>query len=734
MHQPPNPRPPRAQPDRVHPSDNANNHTDTNPLRSLREIYANHGSLPGSSQSSQSTSASSSQASARGTKRKIDVIPDGSDSEDDEITPASSIEVSPDHLGRSLPSSSYANPPDRALSPTEEASQHDTIPFQLCDLQFRGGRSELDSPVLDRLPTRAPSATSLTTVPDLLHWNEYTDVDRAGDEEEFDGDMELLLLDDMSDVEDAGESASRPTDSSVSAHRLPGLPIAPIHDRQAQLLDDDARIFADLVRRTEAKRNYETEAWSTVTSAPSPPKAATVSSSSSSDRATYKTSSDTFHPHWASKEREAQVFLESLIVGFLTDLDDSFDTMNEADQQSQAGLKRKRKRKIQRQEDATRSALTRQRDYESQQGVRVSGKRADHMGIKIELKNRMTGNSQVTSYPDDPTALNRKGSSIGKITCIIAIATVLYEAILTQTVITLRDIFYRDKALFGRQDIVDKMVDDMVATANLKRRDFYVCASAKGLIAASGLIVHRRDGQAIQVSATSATLVDPIERIDRLESGRGIDWVLVVEKDAVFQTLCSAKLLEDGRVGHGIIVTGKGFPDLATRQMLRLIADTFVGARLFALVDADPHGLSILSTYTLGSRSTAHAHEYSGLALGDRLEWMGVKASDLGRLGVSYDELLPLEKGDIQLATSMLRRHADLPRDWKRELCQIIHLNRKAEIEIVLSTPSEDACTLGSLFQDGQAAGRGESPPSSGADRKTRNNKLIEYIVERLLS
>jgi len=48
----------------------------------------------------------------------------------------------------------------------------------------------------------------------------------------------------------------------------------------------------------------------------------------------------------------------------------------------------------------------------------------------------------------------------------------------------------------------------------------------------------------------------------------------------------------------------------------------------YALVDADPHGIDILSVYTYGSKATTYSHDHAGLALGDRLKWLGVKASD----------------------------------------------------------------------------------------------------------
>lgn len=46
-----------------------------------------------------------------------------------------------------------------------------------------------------------------------------------------------------------------------------------------------------------------------------------------------------------------------------------------------------------------------------------------------------------------------------------------------------RDIYYRDVALFKSQVVVDKLVDDMVATAGLRRGDFNVVSTGRDLTA-----------------------------------------------------------------------------------------------------------------------------------------------------------------------------------------------------------------------------------------------------------
>ncbi|WVQ77440.1 hypothetical protein IAR50_007126 [Cryptococcus sp. DSM 104548] len=304
-----------------------------------------------------------------------------------------------------------------------------------------------------------------------------------------------------------------------------------------------------------------------------------------------------------------------------------------------------------------------------------SGDEGGRLRMALSLKNRKTGVMQIYSYPDNPELESDRQGHLHKISCILRVASVMMEALLEKTVITL--------------SVVDKIADDIVATAELHRADFYICASAKGLMAATDLIIHRKTGEDLRLSPRHPTLIEPVERIEQLFASQGLDWLLIVEKDAVFQSLLSAGLLEDQRLGPGVLITGKGFPDLSTRQLVRLLADTFPDARFFGLFDADPHGVSILSNYVNGSRTNSHSTEHEGLGLGEKLEWIGLKASEWKSLGIDYNDLLPFEVSDDNLAASMLRDQERLPAEWKAELCHMLHLRCKAETEIIIGAQQQ---------------------------------------------
>nr|XP_031858021.1 uncharacterized protein CI109_006555 [Kwoniella shandongensis]KAA5525093.1 hypothetical protein CI109_006555 [Kwoniella shandongensis] len=625
----------------------------------------------------------------------------------------------------------------RSLDQVEDDTDVDTL--QDDDDEYDEFASD---PEVDYEPDEVTNATS----------QHHQDSDQQDDDDFFD---QLWEYEEQENTDDEGLIDDSPYldqagDQPQTASRYP-------YSAREDEYDDDAAEFEKLMRLTEAMRAGKEITTEIEFSAQEAGREGGIDQPEGSTRHQSSDSSSSIRRLGANADEEIRTqaisFLESFPISLLTQLRDSLLIIDTREKERKITGNKKRKKSIKQNKQKSQD----NDDVEDEGNVRdevasseersqekmKAKKRNEHMGIQFALRNRKTGNDQIISYPDDPTSNSKKESSMHKITLIMRVTSILYEAVLERTVITLRDIFYRDKALFKRQDIVDKLVDDLVATARLKRKDFYVCASAKGLIASSSLKIYRRSGEEVTLSPTSPTLIDPVERIDRVEAPDGLSWVLLVEKDAVFQSLCSAKMLKDGRFGPGAMITGKGFPDLATKQFLHLLVETFPNVKLYALVDADPHGLSILSTYTYGSKATAHSFDHAGLALGDRLEWLGVKTTDWKKLGIKHDDLLPLEKPDIQLATSMLKNHANLPPKWKRELCHMLHLNRKAEIEIVLganngieiSGPNDilDDLYMKDTIRVGESQGQSQSQSQSQAKRKkTGVNKLVEYVFERM--
>ncbi|KAI0042921.1 DNA topoisomerase IV, alpha subunit [Auriscalpium vulgare] len=291
---------------------------------------------------------------------------------------------------------------------------------------------------------------------------------------------------------------------------------------------------------------------------------------------------------------------------------------------------------------------------------------------------------RVLRYP-----MTKRGGSIKPFAQFFRVAELAHEALINDIPTTKRDLFYKDVPLFKSQGVVDRLVDDLAATIDLGRADLNIRASSKGLVCGVGLSIHLFSGDIMKVVESEGTLIPVAEDIERFDLTEGIKWVLVVEKEAVFQTLCRLHFVRDSSLpGPGIMITGKGYPDIATRQLVKTLSDNLPSTiPILILVDGDAYGLEIASVYKYGSQSLRH--ESSRLAAA-RVKCIGVWASELPAMGIDRDTLLPISAADEKKARAMLCRAPEqLPSRWKRELMRMLHTRRKAETEI-LSSVVED--------------------------------------------
>ncbi|KAG9126545.1 endodeoxyribonuclease [Ceratobasidium sp. 392] len=262
-----------------------------------------------------------------------------------------------------------------------------------------------------------------------------------------------------------------------------------------------------------------------------------------------------------------------------------------------------------------------------------------------------------------------------------------HQALRDNIPITKRDIFYGDIPLFGKQSVVDTLVDDLAATWGLRRASLNIRASLKGVFFSSCLTLYLSHGEIIRGLDHEGTLIPVGEDIER----------------AVFQTLVQLSFAtKHSDIGPGIVITGKGYPDLATRQLVaELSALLPEHIPLLALVDGDPHGLEILLTYLLGSKSMAHENDQ---LVAPRLEWVGVTMEDIEDLGIDPSKMIGLPPSDrrkarslywpLKTATSMLD-NPDLPEEFTTQLEKMLDTGLKAEIEVVSATRTSGPHALG---------------------------------------
>lgn len=176
-------------------------------------------------------------------------------------------------------------------------------------------------------------------------------------------------------------------------------------------------------------------------------------------------------------------------------------------------------------------------------------------------------------------------------------------------------------------------------------------------------------------------------------------WILVVEKEATFKSLVEThSWLENETIGRGVLVTGRGYPDLATQRLVRAFADQQVFQSpsmpghqplILGLFDCDPDGVKILDIYRNGSKSLAHERSYHV----PEMKWLGVKPSDIFAVGRDDTGALPLTVRDVSKIKSMLVADTERPLgtglgvECRSALQWMRMLNRKTEIQALEYMP-----------------------------------------------
>lgn len=231
-------------------------------------------------------------------------------------------------------------------------------------------------------------------------------------------------------------------------------------------------------------------------------------------------------------------------------------------------------------------------------------------------------------------------------------------------------------------------MDDIAFTFGLSRASLNVSAVAKGLVAGA-ITFHRTDGSSTTASNDRDGLLVPSLKDMLAVDLQAVKWILVIEKEATFRSI-TAGLFWDTIATQGIVLTGKGYPDLSTRALLHFLSTAspqngFASPPVYGLADFDPDGPSILSTYKQGSKSLAHESEDH---CAPHLQWLGLRSE---HLYLNQDDthasqgLLKLTARDRKKAIRMLEQDDDLavPEDWKAELRTMLMLNTKAELQLL---------------------------------------------------
>lgn len=207
-------------------------------------------------------------------------------------------------------------------------------------------------------------------------------------------------------------------------------------------------------------------------------------------------------------------------------------------------------------------------------------------------------------------------------------------------------------------------------TLGCSREDLQVVASPKGLVYGDiRLFQEQPQGMSVFDIQTNngPSNIPEIKKMTQCQLLKKPQFVLVVEKEAVFRDLCKCFLHQ------AVVVTGKGYPDKNTLAFLSCLLESYPHIPVYGLIDSDPYGFQILANYKFGS---ANNPEYPGIK---DIIYTGSKILDF----IDTDNTLPLSLNDRKLGFSILKKdwiYNQGLEEWRNEIQLGLFVGIKAEL------------------------------------------------------
>ncbi|XP_047177425.1 meiotic recombination protein SPO11-1 isoform X3 [Vigna umbellata] len=238
-----------------------------------------------------------------------------------------------------------------------------------------------------------------------------------------------------------------------------------------------------------------------------------------------------------------------------------------------------------------------------------------------------------------------------------------------------RDIYYTYPSLFLDQSVVDQAINDICILMQCSRHNLNVVSAGNGLTMGW---IRFSEGERKFDCISSPNSVHPVPvHVEEVKDIISVaQYILVVEKESVFQRLANDQFCN---VNHCIVITGRGYPDIPTRRFLRLLVEN-LRLPVYCLVDCDPYGFDILTTYRFGSMQMAYDTKHLRVP---EIRWLGAFPSDSERYFVPKQCILPLTAEDKRKVEAMLLRcylQREVPQ-WRLELKLMLQKGVKFEIE-----------------------------------------------------
>ncbi|KAK6750008.1 hypothetical protein RB195_002169 [Necator americanus] len=244
----------------------------------------------------------------------------------------------------------------------------------------------------------------------------------------------------------------------------------------------------------------------------------------------------------------------------------------------------------------------------------------------------------------------------------------IYQLITNGQQSTKRDLYYDNKKLYKNQGNFDRSISTICDLLDEPRVVLNIISSSKGIISGA-LAFLTKDKQLIDCR-NQQVLISEYLMDHRVVSEA--QFIIVVEKHAMFE-----KMIDEGFF-ECFPKSGKGYPDICTRQLLRWLVGQ-LAVPVYGLFDSDPHGIEIMLTFKYGSIS--ERREGQGCCI-KQMQWLGFKPSDIRSLPIVSQHFLKLRNRDFVKISKIRRRALGLDEFVvAKELDILRSLRSKLELE-----------------------------------------------------
>ena len=246
---------------------------------------------------------------------------------------------------------------------------------------------------------------------------------------------------------------------------------------------------------------------------------------------------------------------------------------------------------------------------------------------------------------------------------------------------TNRELYYNSKEICSSRICrLNRVVDDLCCLLGCSRVHLRILCQSKGLIFGP-LKFKLKTGEVFDCLESKEGTKLPTPQIPIVDIESDAKFIMIVEKDSVLQKILNQEETTNFIEKYKpILFTAKGYPDVNSRAFLNLLWRK-LKIPIFALTDADPHGVDIACCYKFGCYGAASEASYLALP---QMKWLGLLPVDVEKHDIPESSLINLTDNDIKKIESMLKKPSLQKRpDWLSQISLIREMNKKAELESI---------------------------------------------------